>query len=115
MKTKSGMYLNKYPLFDVNIEDVEINKYFLSVIVFIISLFLLSSLLTISGISLETSFKLSILTIMNTANSYMYGLGGFNFEDLQFFTKIYLIIFMIIGRIELLTLLIIIKKFFFRS
>ncbi len=110
-----NIFLNKYPLFNVNIEDVEINKYFLSVIVFIISLFLLSSLLTISDISLETSFKLSILTIMNTANSYMYGLSDFNFQDLQFFTKIYIIIFMIIGRIELLTLLIIIKKFLFRS
>ena len=110
-----NIFLNKYPLFDVNIKDVEINKYFLSVIVFIISLFLLSSLLTISDISLENSFKISILTIMNTVNSSMYGLDGFSFQDLQFFTKVYLIIFMIIGRIELLTLLILIKKFLFRS
>ncbi len=110
-----NIFLNKYPLFDVNIKDVEINKYFLSVIVFIISLFLLSSLLTISDISLENSFKISILTIMNTVNSSMYGLDVFSFQDLQFFTKVYLIIFMIIGRIELLTLLILIKKFLFRS
>ncbi len=110
-----NIFLNKYPLFDVNIKDIEINKYFLSVIVFIISLFLLCSLLTISDISLENSFKISILTIMNTVNSSMYGLDGFSFQDLQFFTKVYLIIFMIIGRIELLTLLILIKKFLFRS
>ena len=110
-----NIFLNKYSFSGLNIEDIEINKYFLSLIIFIISLFLLSSLLTISDISLETSFKLSILTIMNTANSYMYGLDGFNFHELQFFTKIYLILFMIIGRIELLTLLIIIKKFLFKS
>ena len=38
-----------------------------------------------------------------------------NFNDLQIFTKYYLILFMIIGRIELLTLLIICKKFLFKS
>jgi len=110
-----NIFLNKYSLFNVNIEDIEINRYFLSVIVFIISLFILSSLLTISDISLESSFKLSILTIMNTVNSNTYGLDGFNFQDLRFFTKIYLIFFMIIGRIELLTLLIIIKKFLLKN
>jgi len=110
-----NIFLNKYSLFNVNIEDIEINRYFLSVIVFIISLFILSSLLTISDISLEASFKLSILTIMNTVNSNTYGLDGFNFQDLRFFTKIYLIFFMIIGRIELLTLLIIIKKFLLKN
>jgi trk system potassium uptake protein TrkH len=78
-------------------------------------LFLLISLLSISGISLESSFKLSILTIMNTVNSSMYGLEDFNFQELRFFTKYYLIIFMIIGRVELLTLLIICKKFLFKN
>ena len=110
-----NIFLNKYSVSGLNIEDPEIKKYFLSLIIFIISLFILSSLLTISDISLETSFKLSILTLMNTVNSHMYGLDGFNFQQLQFFTKIYLIFFMIIGRIELLTLLIIIKKFIFKS
>ncbi len=110
-----NIFLNKYSVSGLNIEDSEIKKYFLSLIIFIISLFILSSLLTISDISLETSFKLSILTLMNTVNSHMYGLDGFNFQQLQFFTKIYLIFFMIIGRIELLTLLIIIKKFIFKS
>ncbi len=110
-----NIFLNKYSVSGLNIQDSEINKYFLSLIIFIISLFILSSLLTISNISLENSFKLSILTLMNTANSYMYGLDGFNFHQLQFLTKIYLIIFMIIGRIELLTLFIIVKKFIFKS
>ncbi len=110
-----NIFLNKYSVSGLNIENTEINKYFLSLIIFIISLFILSSLLTVSGISLEKSFKLSILTLMNTVNSDMYGLNGFNFQQLQVFTKIYLIIFMIIGRIELLTLFIIIKKFIFKS
>ena len=110
-----NIILNKYSVSGLNIEDSEIKKYFLSLIIFIISLFILSSLLTISDISLEKSFKLSILTLMNTVNSGMYGLDGFNFQQLQFFTKIYLINFMIIGRIELLTLFIIIKKFVFKS
>ena len=74
-------------------------------IVFIISLFLLTSLLSISGISFESSFKLSILTLMNTVNSSIYGLANFNFDNLHFLTKYTLIFFMIVGRIELLTIL----------
>ena len=110
-----NVYINKH-LFSKNFfEQNEIYKYFLSIIIFIISLFFLCSLLSISGIGLENSFKLSVLTLMNTVNSQMFGLQEFNFNDLQFFTKFYLILFMIIGRIELLTLLIIIKKFLFKN
>ena len=110
-----NIYLNKH-LFSKNFFQLnEIYKYFLSLIIFIISILFLSSLLTISGINFERSFKLSILTLMNTVNSSMYGLDEFNFYDLHFFTKYYLILFMIIGRVELLTLLIISKKFLFKS
>jgi len=42
---------------------------------------------------------------MNTVNSSIYGLSEFNFNNLHFFTKYTLIFFMIIGRIELLTIL----------
>ena len=100
---------------NISFQKVEINKYFLSVMIFILSLFLLTSFLTASGISLENSFKLSILTLMNTVNSSMHGIDYFNFQELQFFTKYCLIIFMIIGRVELLTLLIICKKFLFKN
>ena len=110
-----NIFVNKYPLFKDNFKRQEIDKYFLSLIVFIISLFLLSILLTINGISLENSFKLSILTIMNTVNSSMQGLSDFNFQELHFFTKFCMVIFMIIGRVELLTLLIICKKFLFKN
>ena len=110
-----NIFVNKHlfskELFQLN----EIYKYFLTVIIFIISLLFLTFLLTLSGIEFENSFKLSILTLMNTVNSSMYGLSDFSFYDLQFFTKYYFILFMIIGRIELLTLLIISKKFLFKN
>ena len=110
-----NVFLNRNLFLNVNFQKVEIDKYFLSVMIFIISLFLLTSFLTVSGISLESSFKLSVLTLMNTVNSSMFDLNYFDFQELQFFTKYYLIIFMIIGRIELLTLLIICKKFLFKN
>ena len=110
-----NVFLNRNLFLNVSFQKVEIDKYFLSVIIFIISLFLLTSFLTVSGISIESSFKLSILTLMNTVNSSMFDLNYFDFQELQFFTKYYLIIFMIIGRVELLTLLIICKKFLFKN
>ena len=109
------IYINKYLFSKEFFQLDEIYKYFLSIIIFIISLLLLVTLLTLSGIEFESSFKLSILTLMNTVNSSMYGLGDFSFYDLHFLTKYYLIIFMIIGRVELLTLLIISKKFLFKN
>ena len=110
-----NVYVNKIFFSKINFEQSEIYKYFLSILVFIISLLFLTCLLSMSGINIESSFKLSILTIMNTVNSSMYGLEEFNFQNLQVFTKFYLILFMIIGRVELLTLLIICKKFLFKS
>jgi trk system potassium uptake protein len=110
-----NIFINKH-LFSKNLfEQNEIYKYFLSIVIFIISMLFLTSLLTLNNLGFETSFKLSVLTLMNTVNSSMYGLGEFEFYDLNFFTKYYLILFMIIGRIELLTLLIISKKYLFKS
>jgi len=110
-----NIYINKHLFSKDTFKLDEIYKYFLSVIVFIISLLILTFLLTLSGIDFESSFKLSILTIMNTVNSSMFGLGDLSFYDLHFMTKYYLIFFMIIGRLELLTLLIICKKFLFKN
>ena len=110
-----NIYINKHLFSKDSFKLDEIYKYFLSVIVFIISLLILTFLLTLSGIDFESSFKLSILTIMNTVNSSMFGLGDFSFYDLHFMTKYYLIFFMIVGRLELLTLLIICKKFLFKN
>ena len=109
------VYINKHLFSKNSFQLDEIYKYFLSIITFIISLLLLTALLTLSGIEFESSFKLSILTLMNTVNSSMYGLSDFSFYDLHYLTKYCLIIFMIFGRIELLTLLIISKKFLFKN
>ena len=110
-----NIYINKHLFSKDSFKLDEIYKYFLSVIVFIISLLILTFLLTLSGTDFESSFKLSILTLMNTVNSSMFGLSDFSFYDLHFMTKYYLIFFMIVGRLELVTLLIICKKFLFKN
>ena len=110
-----NIFINKHLFSKEFFQLNEIYKYFLTVIVFILSMLILTFLLTLSGIEFEYSFKLSILTLMNTVNSSMYGLANFSFYDLHFFTKYYLIFFMIIGRLELLTVLIICKKFLFKN
>ena len=110
-----NVYTNRFYLIDSNIEQKDINKYFLSVIIFIISLFLVTSLLSIAGVNFEESFKLGILTLMNTVNSSMYDLNNINFIELNSYSKLIMIIFMIIGRVELLTILIIVKKFIFKT
>ena len=109
------IYTNKIIFSDNYIDQSEINKYFFSVIIFILSLILICSLLTIFNINFETAFKLSILTLMNTVNSSAYGLQDFNFYTLGFYSKIVLIFFMIIGRVELIALLILLKKFLFKN
>ena len=111
----NNVYTNKFHLIDSNIEQKDINKYFLSVMIFIISLFSITSLLSIFGINFEESFKLGILTLMNTVNSSMYDLNNFDFLEFNSYSKLIIIIFMIIGRVELLTILIIAKKFIFKS
>ena len=110
-----NIFINKHLFSKEFFQLNEIYKYFLTVIIFILSMLILTFLLTLSGIEFENSFKLSILTLMNTVNSSMYGLADFSFYNLHFFTKYYLIFFMIIGRLELLTLLIICKKFLFKN
>ena len=110
-----NIFMNKLMFTKINFDFDEINKYFLTVLIFVLSLLVLSSLLSLNGMEFENSFKLSILTLMNTVNSSIYGLEEFNFNNLHFFTKYSLIFFMIIGRIELLTILVIIKKFLFKN
>ncbi len=96
-------------------DNAEINKIFISLLLFILSMLFLGSLLTLTGIEFTNSFKLSILTLMNTTTSNIYGISDFTFFDLTLFTKYFLIIFMILGRIEILTLLIVSKKIFFKN
>ena len=96
------------------IKDEEINIYFLSIVFFISSLFILSGILSFEQINFKDSLTLSILTITNTVNSNNYNLSEFYFLDINIFSKISLMFFMIIGRVELLGFLILIKKFFFK-
>jgi len=110
-----NIYMNKLIFTKINFNFNEINKYFLTILIFILSLVILTSLLTLGGIDFESSFKLSVLTLMNTVNSSIYGLADFNFNDLHFLTKYTLIFFMIVGRIELLTILLLMKKFLFKN
>ena len=110
-----NIFMNKLMFTKIKFDFDEINKYFLTILIFILSLFILTTLLSISGIEFENSFKLSILTLMNTVNSSIYGLANFNFLNLHYLTKYCLILFMIIGRIELLTILILAKKFLFKN
>tara|TARA_B100000686_G_scaffold184783_1_gene191635 strand:+ start:2920 stop:4329 length:1410 start_codon:yes stop_codon:yes gene_type:complete len=109
------IYLSKISLINSNTDKSDINKYFLTIIIFIISLFSITLLLTIFSIEFEKSFKLGVLTIMNTVNSSMYQLGEFEFYNLVPQVKFILILFMIIGRVELLTVLILLKKFLFKN
>ena len=51
---------------------------------------------------------------MNTVNSSAYGINDFDFQNLHFLTKYFLMFFMIIGRVELLSLLLVAKKFLFK-
>ena len=97
------------------ITDEYIKISFLIFISFFISLFILSSLLIIDNISFEKSFKLSILTITNTYNSEMFGLENLDFKNLLTTSKIGLIIFMIIGKIELISIFLIFKKIFLKD
>ncbi len=109
------IYSNKLSLNKISANITDINKYFFAIIIFIISLFLISILLTISNLDFESSFKLGILTIMNTVNSEMYNLANIDFNNFNIFGKISLITFMIIGRIELLSVIILLKKFLFKN
>ena len=109
------IYSNKLSLNKISANINDINKYFFAIIIFIFSLFLITILLTISNLDFEVSFKLGILTMMNTVNSEMYTLANLDFYNFNIFSKISLIIFMIIGRIELLTVIILLKKFLFKN
>ena len=59
-----NVFMNKLMFSKINFEYKEVNKYFLTLIIFIISLFVLTSLLSLSDISFESSFKLAILTLV---------------------------------------------------
>ncbi len=97
------------------INNENLNSSFFIFICFFISIFILSSILTAGGLNFENSFKLSILTITNTVNSDLFGLEGIEFYNLLTSSKIFIILFMVIGKIELISLFLIIKKIISRN
>jgi len=107
---------NKNILFSTNkINEDSVKLAFLIFISFFISLFILSGILLFDNINFENSFKLSILTLTNTTNSNIYGLDSVEFKNLLTSSKLALIIFMIIGKIELISIFLLIKKMLFKN
>ena len=100
---------------DKKISDDHVKISFLIFISFFLSLFILSSLLVVDNIGFEKSFKLSILTLTNTVNSEMFNMNNLNFANLLTSSKISLILFMIIGKIELISIFLIFKKILFKD
>ena len=87
----------------------------LGFLLLIISLIVLSPILALDYLTFENSFKLSILTLTNTVTSSLYGIDSLSFYDLNTFTKMSLIFFMILGKIELIAVIYLIKRFIFRE
>ena len=77
---------------------------------FFISILILSSLLIIDNINFEDSFKISVLTLTNTSYSDLYGSAEINFSNLLTSSKLSILFFMIIGKIELISLFLLIKN-----
>ena len=108
--------INKNIFFsEKKITDENIKISFLIFISFFISLFILSGVLIIDSVDFEETLKLSILTITNTTTSPIFGFGDIDFANLLTTSKLSLIIFMIIGKIELISIFLIIKKIFFKD
>ena len=97
------------------ISDDNIRISFLIFISFFLSLFILSSFLVVDNIGFEKSFKLSILTLTNTMNSTMYNMDNINFSNLLTSSKLSIIFFMIVGKIELISIFLIFKKLIFKD
>ncbi len=95
---------------DKRISDDNVKISFFIFISFFLSLFFLSSFLVLDNIGFEKSFKLSILTLTNTVNSELFNMENINFTNLLTSSKISLIFFMIIGKIELISIFLIFKR-----
>ena len=100
---------------EVKIDDDDVKIAFLVFITLIAAIFVLSAILTLDNLSFENSFKLAILTLTNTASSALYGMENLSFINLNNISKISLIIFMILGKIEIIALIYLIKRFIFRE
>ena len=113
---KPNVMLNtRIMLSEKKINSDNIKMSFLIFILFFLSLFILSSILLFDFLNFENSFKLSILTLTNTLASNIYGISDIEFIELFTFSKISLIIFMVIAKAELLAIFILARKVFFKN
>ena len=100
---------------ETNFDENDSKTAFLVFILFIMLFFILSGLLILDNLSFESAFKLSLLTLTNTVTSSLFGLDNLSFFDFSSITKISLIIFMILGKIEIIAILFLVSKFIFKE
>jgi len=106
---------NKIMFSDKKITNEIIKISFLVFILFFISIFLLSGILLVDFLDFENSFKLSILTLTNTVSSDIYSVEKIEFVNLSSFSKISIILFMVIAKVELISIFILIQKVFIKN
>jgi len=106
---------NKIMFSDKKITNETIKISFLVFILFFLSIFLLSGILLFDFLDFENSFKLSILTLTNTVSSDIYSIEKIEFVKLSSFSKISIILFMVIAKVELISIFILIQKVFIKN
>ena len=106
---------NKIMFSDKKITNEIIKISFLVFILFFLSIFLLSGILLIDFLDFENSFKLSILTLTNTVSSDIYSMEKIEFVNLSSFSKISIILFMVVAKVELISIFILIQKVFIKN
>ena len=106
---------NKIMFSDKKITNEIIKISFIVFILFFISIFLLSGILLVDFLDFENSFKLSILTLTNTVSSDIYSMEKIEFVNLSSFSKISIILFMVVAKVELISIFILIQKVFIKN
>ena len=106
---------NKIMFSDKKINNEIIKISFIVFILFFLSIFLLSGILLVDFLDFENSFKLSILTLTNTVSSDIYSMEKIEFVNLSSFSKISIILFMVIAKVELISIFILIQKVFIKN
>ena len=106
---------NKIMFSDKKITNEIIKISFLIFILFFLSIFLLSGILLVDFLDFENSFKLSILTLTNTVSSDIYSMEKIEFVNLSSFSKISIILFMVVAKVELISIFILIQKVFIKN
>ena len=106
---------NKIMFSDKKITNEIIKISFLVFILFFLSIFLLSGVLLFDFLDFENSFKLSILTLTNTVSSDIYSMEKIEFVNLSSFSKISIILFMVIAKVEVISIFILIQKVFIKN